>query len=66
LVSADYLQLRDTLLRVLRKHPAAAKDVAEALHELEAKAAAAIKERAAASNGNGKLIEHRPEEVALP
>jgi hypothetical protein len=51
---------------VLRKHPAAAKDVAEALHELEAKAAAAIKERAAASNGNGKLIEHRPEEVALP
>jgi hypothetical protein len=57
--------LRDTLLRVLRKHPAAAKDVAEALHGLEAKAAAAIKERAAASNGNGKapplVIEHQPE-----
>jgi hypothetical protein len=62
LVSADYLTLRDTLLRVLRKHPAAAKDVAAALHELESKAAEAIKAKA---NGNGKapplVIEHQTE-----
>jgi len=62
LVSADYLTLRDTLLRVLRKHPAAAKDVAAALHRLESEAAADIRERAA-KTGNGKApltIEHQP------
>jgi hypothetical protein len=67
LVSADYLTLRDTLLRVLRKHPAAAKDVAAALHELESKAAEDIKAKANGSTGGhgngGKplVIEHQPE-----
>src|SRR5262245_27000972 len=39
LVSPSYLELRETLLRVLRNHPAAARDVAAALHELESRAA---------------------------
>jgi hypothetical protein len=56
LVSPSYLELRETLLRVLRPHPAA-RDVAAALHELEAKAAEAIRAKA---NGGGKLIEHAP------
>jgi hypothetical protein len=57
LVSPSYLELRETLLRVLLPHPAAARDVAAALHELEAKAAEAIRAKA---NGGGKLIEHAP------
>jgi PHD/YefM family antitoxin component YafN of YafNO toxin-antitoxin module len=60
LVSADYLTLRDTLLRVLRKHPAAAKDVAEALHELEARAAEAIKAKAS-GKAPPLVIEHQTE-----
>jgi hypothetical protein len=60
LVSADYLTLRDTLLRVLRRHPAAAKDVAEALHRLEAEAAETLTAKA---NGKALTIDHRPEEL---
>jgi hypothetical protein len=59
LVSPSYLELRETLLRVLRKHPAAARDVAAALHELESRAAEQIK---AAKNSRPTLtIEHQPE-----
>jgi hypothetical protein len=61
LVSPSYLELRHALVTALRPHPAAAADVARVLHELEAKAAVDI--RARAVSGNGKLIEHRPEEV---
>jgi hypothetical protein len=63
LVSPSYLELRHALVAALRPHPAAAADVARVLHELEAKAAAAIKERAAASNGKAPplVIEHQPE-----
>src|SRR5262249_2282263 len=39
LVSADYLQLRQALLAALKPHPAAMRDVARALHGLEAAAA---------------------------
>lgn len=39
LISADYLQLRSTLLQALRPYPAAAEAVGAALHQLEAKAA---------------------------
>jgi hypothetical protein len=42
LVSADYLQLRSALLTALRPHPAAMRDVAAALHQLESAAAANI------------------------
>src|SRR5262245_10693858 len=55
LVSPSYLELRETLLRVLRPHPAAAADVAKALSELESRAA---KDITAAANGKPvKLIE---------
>jgi hypothetical protein len=47
LISADYLQLRSTLLQALRPFPAAAKAVGIALHELEASAAKDITERKA-------------------
>jgi hypothetical protein len=47
LISPDYLQLRATLVDVLRAHPAAAIDVARALAELETDAAADITSRAA-------------------
>jgi hypothetical protein len=39
LVSADYLELRETLLRTLRPFPEAARAVSAALHDLETKAA---------------------------
>jgi hypothetical protein len=61
LVSPSYLELRETLLRVLRPHPAAARDVAAALHALEAKAAEQIKAKAAGGNGKALVIEHQAE-----
>jgi hypothetical protein len=39
LISTDYLALRACIMQALRKHPAAAQDVARALAELEASAA---------------------------
>jgi hypothetical protein len=60
LISADYLQLRETLLTALRPYPEAAKAVSVALHALETRAAEDIKARAA----EGKrplLIEHDAE-----
>jgi hypothetical protein len=46
LVSPSYLELRHALVAALRRHPAAAADVARVLHELEAKAAADTSRRA--------------------
>jgi hypothetical protein len=43
LISADYLELRSTLLATLRRFPEAAKAVGAALHELETRAADEIK-----------------------
>jgi hypothetical protein len=63
LISGDYLRLREVLLRALRPHPAAARDVANALHQLEAEAAESIK----ANGAGGKrplLIEHDAEAAA--
>jgi hypothetical protein len=39
LISADYVLLRATIASALRAHPEAARDVAQALAELEASAA---------------------------
>jgi hypothetical protein len=61
LVSADYIKLRTRLVECLRAHPAAARDVARMLAELEQEAAAEITEQAARANGSAKLIEHRAE-----
>ena len=58
LVSEDYLALRSALLAALRLHPAAARDVARVLHELESKAAKDI--RANPANGKALVIEHQP------
>jgi hypothetical protein len=63
LISGDYLRLREVLLRALRPHSAAARDVANALHQLEAEAAESIK----ANGAGGKrplLIEHDAEAAA--
>ena len=54
LVSADYLTLRQTIIGALRRHPAALKDVSDALSKIETAAAADIKERPPL------LIEARP------
>jgi hypothetical protein len=43
---------------VLRSHPAAARDVAAALHALESRAAEEIRAKAAASGKRPRLIEH--------
>ena len=40
LVSADYLTLRQTIIGALRRHPAALKDVSDALSKIETAAAA--------------------------
>jgi hypothetical protein len=61
LVSPDYLELRHALIEALRPYPEAARAVGIALGRLEDQAAAEITAKA---NGNGKLIEHRPEEVS--
>ena len=60
LISADYLQLRQTLMAALKPFPAAMAAVSAALHSLESEAAEDIKAKAA----NGKaplLIEHDAE-----
>src|SRR5262249_40770348 len=57
LVSPDYLRLRQTLIATLKPFPAAALAVSKALHQLEAKVAQDIEQRA----NDGKrslLIEH--------
>jgi hypothetical protein len=58
LVSPDYLELRHVLVEALKPYPEAARAVGAALGRLEDQAAADIRAKA---NGNGKLIEHRPE-----
>src|SRR5262245_25649329 len=64
LISADYLALRQAITTALRRHPEAARDVARALAELEARAAEEITAKAARANGH-KLIEHRAEQVEV-
>ena len=54
LISPDYLALRQTIIGALRRHPAALKDVSDALAKIETTAAEEIKER------RPLLIEARP------
>jgi hypothetical protein len=56
LISGDYIALRSALLTALKPYPDAARAVGHALHELETRAASAIRERAA--DGKRPLIEH--------
>jgi hypothetical protein len=63
LVSEDYLRLRSVLVAALKPYPEAMAAVGRALHELDAKAAEAIKARANGGNGKPLVIEHQAEGV---
>jgi hypothetical protein len=55
LISGDYLQVRAAIMAALRSHPDAARDVARALYDLEATAAAEIDQ-----SRNASMLEAAP------